>query len=68
MDVQPVFNRQVSYRPKSPSVCVSLYAQLISELADTVAACLLDLTDLSVGVQYEGALAEDVILAQQLSH
>ncbi|KAI0375722.1 hypothetical protein BV20DRAFT_976261 [Pilatotrama ljubarskyi] len=41
--------------------------QLISELADTVAACLLDLTDLSVGLGNELAVAEDVILSHQLN-
>ncbi|KAJ3561155.1 hypothetical protein NP233_g10369 [Leucocoprinus birnbaumii] len=39
--------------------------ELISELSDTVAACLLDLTDLSSGLKFEGAAAND-ILAQQL--
>ncbi|RPD67076.1 hypothetical protein L227DRAFT_582465 [Lentinus tigrinus ALCF2SS1-6] len=34
--------------------------QLISELADTVAACLLDMTDLSVGLGGELAIAEDM--------
>ncbi|KAL7282475.1 hypothetical protein ACG7TL_003946 [Trametes sanguinea] len=41
--------------------------QLISELADTVAACLLDLTDLSVGLPNERTVAEDVILSHQLN-
>ncbi|KAJ7638577.1 cyclin-dependent protein kinase inhibitor [Roridomyces roridus] len=39
--------------------------QLISELSDTVAACLLDLTDLSSGLRFEGSAATD-ILAQQI--
>ncbi|KAJ7047678.1 cyclin-dependent protein kinase inhibitor [Mycena alexandri] len=39
--------------------------QLISELSDTVAACLLDLTDLSSGLQFEGSAATD-IFAQQI--
>ncbi|OJT10196.1 Ankyrin repeat protein nuc-2 [Trametes pubescens] len=41
--------------------------QLISELADTVAACLLDITDLSVGLGNELTVAEDVILSHQLN-
>ncbi|KAJ8456398.1 hypothetical protein ONZ51_g12151 [Trametes cubensis] len=41
--------------------------QLISELADTVAACLLDLTDLSIGLGNELTVAEDVILSHQLN-
>ncbi|KAI0638270.1 cyclin-dependent protein kinase inhibitor [Trametes polyzona] len=42
--------------------------QLISELADTVAACLLDLTDLSVGLGNEHTtVPEDVILTHQLN-
>ncbi|KAH9943358.1 cyclin-dependent protein kinase inhibitor [Epithele typhae] len=41
--------------------------QLISELADTVAACLLDITDLSVGLGSDVAVAEDIILSHQLS-
>ncbi|THH02398.1 hypothetical protein EW026_g446 [Hermanssonia centrifuga] len=41
--------------------------QLISELSDTVAACLLDLTDLTVGMKYEGTIPEDAILSHQLS-
>ncbi|KIP12712.1 hypothetical protein PHLGIDRAFT_133637 [Phlebiopsis gigantea 11061_1 CR5-6] len=40
--------------------------QLISELADTVAACLLDLTDLSVGVKYEAPATEDALFGHQL--
>ncbi|KAJ6516210.1 cyclin-dependent protein kinase inhibitor [Mycena sanguinolenta] len=39
--------------------------QLISELSDTVAACLLDLTDLSSGLKFEGSAATD-IFAQQI--
>ena len=41
--------------------------QLISELADTVAACLLDMTNLSVGLGGELTIAEDVILSHQLN-
>ncbi|KAI0750892.1 cyclin-dependent protein kinase inhibitor [Daedaleopsis nitida] len=41
--------------------------QLISELSDTVAACLLDMTDLSVGLGNELAVAEDIILSHQLN-
>ncbi|KAJ7507446.1 hypothetical protein B0H11DRAFT_1967103, partial [Mycena galericulata] len=39
--------------------------QLISELSDTVAACLLDITDLSSGLRFEGSAATD-IFAQQI--
>ncbi|KAJ7122752.1 cyclin-dependent protein kinase inhibitor [Mycena epipterygia] len=39
--------------------------QLISELSDTVAACLMDLTDLSSGLRFEGSAATD-IFAQQI--
>lgn len=41
--------------------------QLISELADTVAACLLDLTDLSVGVKYEAPASEEALFGHHLS-
>ncbi|KAJ6567179.1 cyclin-dependent protein kinase inhibitor [Mycena vulgaris] len=41
--------------------------QLISELSDTVAACLLDLADLSSGLRFEGSAATD-IFAQQIMH
>ncbi|CCM04807.1 uncharacterized protein FIBRA_07000 [Fibroporia radiculosa] len=40
--------------------------QLISELSDVVATCLLDLTDLTVGLNYEGQLADENILSRQL--
>lgn len=40
--------------------------QLISELSDTVALCLLDLTDLSTGLKFEGSSAAD-IFSRQLS-
>ena len=40
--------------------------QLISELSDTVAACLLDLTDLSIGLHYEGSLADEKIISREL--
>ncbi|KAF7980881.1 hypothetical protein HWV62_36049 [Athelia sp. TMB] len=40
--------------------------QLISELADTVALCLLDLTDLSTGLKFEGSSVAD-IFSRQLS-
>ncbi|KAJ7228963.1 cyclin-dependent protein kinase inhibitor [Mycena pura] len=39
--------------------------QLISELSDTVAACLLDLADLSSGLKFEGSAATDIV-AQQI--
>ncbi|KAH9482952.1 Ankyrin repeat protein nuc-2 [Psilocybe cubensis] len=39
--------------------------QLISELADTVATCLLNITDLSSGLKFEGPGASD-IFAQQI--
>ncbi|KAL1714800.1 hypothetical protein EV715DRAFT_256927 [Schizophyllum commune] len=38
--------------------------QLISELSDTVAACLLDLSDLSSGLKFEGGAANDVVALQ----
>ncbi|KAF4574677.1 ubiquitin-protein ligase peroxin 12 [Pleurotus pulmonarius] len=38
--------------------------QLISELSDTVATCLLDLTDLSSGLQFEGSAATDIFTQQ----
>ncbi|CAL1701370.1 unnamed protein product [Somion occarium] len=41
--------------------------QLIAEMSDTVATCLLDLTDLSSGLKYETSAADDVILNQQLN-
>ncbi|KAF9452150.1 cyclin-dependent protein kinase inhibitor [Macrolepiota fuliginosa MF-IS2] len=40
--------------------------QLISELSDTVAACLLDLTDLSSGLKFEGPAANDILTQQIL--
>ncbi|KAG7097239.1 hypothetical protein E1B28_004610 [Marasmius oreades] len=41
--------------------------QLISELADTVASCLLNLTDLSSGLKFEGPAANDVITNQLIA-
>ncbi|KAF9008793.1 cyclin-dependent protein kinase inhibitor [Cyathus striatus] len=41
--------------------------QLISEMADTVATCLLDLTDLSSGLKFEGSSANDIFTQQILS-
>lgn len=41
---------------------------MISELADTVAICLLDLTDLSSGLAFEGAAVNDVILSKEATH
>ncbi|KAK7060213.1 phosphate system positive regulatory protein pho81 [Paramarasmius palmivorus] len=38
--------------------------QLISELSDTVASCLLNLTDLSSGLKFEGPASNDVITNQ----
>ncbi|KAG1753695.1 uncharacterized protein EDB91DRAFT_412534 [Suillus paluster] len=35
--------------------------QLISELSDTVASCLLDITDLTAGLKLEGPAAHDVV-------
>ncbi|KAF7331871.1 Cyclin-dependent protein kinase inhibitor [Mycena kentingensis (nom. inval.)] len=40
--------------------------QLISELSDTVAACLLDLTDLSSGLKFEGPAATTDVVAQRI--
>ena len=37
---------------------------MIAELSDTVAACLLDLTDLSSGLKFEGSAASDIFIQQ----
>ncbi|KAI0303064.1 hypothetical protein BC826DRAFT_1089488 [Russula brevipes] len=42
--------------------------QLISELSDTVAACLVDITDVSVGVELEGTDVSHLILNRQISN
>lgn len=44
-----------------------LHFQLISELSDAVAACLLDLTDLSSGLKFEGPAANDIFTQQILA-
>ncbi|KAG7448928.1 uncharacterized protein BT62DRAFT_979053 [Guyanagaster necrorhizus] len=41
--------------------------QLISELSDTVAACLLDITDLSSGLKFEGPGANDIFMQQLMT-
>ncbi|KAF9534972.1 cyclin-dependent protein kinase inhibitor [Crepidotus variabilis] len=41
--------------------------QLISELADTVATCLLNITDLSAGLKFEGPAANDIFTQQILA-
>lgn len=41
--------------------------QLISELSDTVAACLLDITDLSSGLKFEGPGANDIFTQQLMT-
>lgn len=41
--------------------------QLISELANTVATCLLDITDLSSGLNFEGPSANDIFTEQILN-
>ncbi|KAJ2933452.1 hypothetical protein H1R20_g3630, partial [Candolleomyces eurysporus] len=41
--------------------------QLISELANTVATCLLDITDLSSGLNFEGPNANDIFTQQLLT-
>ncbi|KAF8165070.1 cyclin-dependent protein kinase inhibitor [Crassisporium funariophilum] len=41
--------------------------QLISELADTVATCLLNITDLSSGLKFEGPAANDIFTQQILT-
>lgn len=41
--------------------------QLISELSNTVAVCLLDLTDLSSGLKFEGPAANDIFAQQVLA-
>ena len=63
--MQPVFNRQVRTRGILSARRLRLW-QLISELADTVAACLLDLTDLNVGVKYEAPASEEALFGHQL--
>ncbi|KAG6850051.1 hypothetical protein H0H93_001867 [Arthromyces matolae] len=52
-------------RSKSTTKELYLSRQLISELSDTIAICLLDLTDLSSGLKFEGPAAND-IFAQQI--
>ncbi|KAI0069093.1 ankyrin [Artomyces pyxidatus] len=41
--------------------------QLISELSDTVAACLVDITDVSVGLALEGEEVSELILNRQMT-
>lgn len=41
--------------------------QLISELADTVATCLLNITDLSSGLKFEGSVENDIFTQQILT-
>ncbi|KAG6903307.1 hypothetical protein C0995_013060 [Termitomyces sp. Mi166 len=41
--------------------------QLLSELSDTIAVCLLDLTDLSSGLKFEGPAANDIFTQQILA-
>ncbi|KAH8118535.1 cyclin-dependent protein kinase inhibitor [Phellopilus nigrolimitatus] len=41
--------------------------QLIGELSDIVAQCLLDLTDLTVGLSGEGSVVNDMILTHQIA-
>ncbi|PPR02469.1 hypothetical protein CVT24_002018 [Panaeolus cyanescens] len=41
--------------------------QLISELSDTVATCLLNITDLSSGLKFEGPAANDIFTQQILT-
>lgn len=41
--------------------------QLITELSDTVTQCLLDLTDVTVGLNSEGSTVNDMILTHQLA-
>lgn len=41
--------------------------QLISELSDTVATCLLNITDLSSGLKFEGSSANDIFTQQILT-
>jgi CDK inhibitor PHO81 len=42
-------------------------SQLIAELADTVAACLLDITDLSAGLKVEKPAVNDLIFSHQIA-
>jgi CDK inhibitor PHO81 len=43
------------------------FLQLISELVDTVAACLLDITDLSAGLKVEKPAVNDLIFSHQIA-
>ncbi|KAG6919274.1 hypothetical protein DXG01_007406 [Tephrocybe rancida] len=56
---------------RSKSTTKELYlsrqVDLISELSDTIAACLLDLTDLSSGLKFEGSAANDIFAQQMLA-
>lgn len=68
VDVQPVFNRQVCYPfPEIQPNSNKPLLKLISELADTVATCLLNITDLSSGLKFEGPAANDIFTQQILT-
>ena len=41
--------------------------KLIVELSDIVASCLLDLTDLTIGIGSEGSVVNEMVLAHQLA-
>ena len=70
VDIQPVFDRQVrtQVRPCQWHALTPDALQLISELSDTVAACLVDITDVSSGLELEGAAVSDLILNRQISN
>jgi CDK inhibitor PHO81 len=62
-----VFNRQVRLIPGAVHFLTDgFYCQLISELSDTVATCLLDVTDLSNGLNVEKPAVNDLILSNQI--
>jgi CDK inhibitor PHO81 len=44
-----------------------LLIQLIAELSDIVSACLLDLTDLSIGTNLAGSAVNDLMLTHQIN-
>lgn len=68
VDVQPVFNRQVYLLVVHLRLLLThISLQLISELSDTVAACLLDITDLSSGLMVENPGVNDLIFSHQIA-
>ncbi|KAG6831882.1 hypothetical protein H0H92_006999 [Tricholoma furcatifolium] len=61
VDVQPT-GESITRRPQF-ELAEGFY-QLMSELSDTIAICLLDLTDLSSGLKFEGSAANDIFTQQ----